>query len=146
VSNTQQHFEAAATVTVKTSPNDIWAIWADVNAWTSWDPGVARTEMRANFKSGSTFSLTPQGRPPIQVTIKTVTQGEEFSDEAVLPFGTIRTYHRMEPLGERVKMTHEVVADIDADSVTFFEKEIWPHLQIGLPVSVNNIANIVESD
>jgi hypothetical protein len=102
--------------------------------------------MRANFKSGSTFSLTPQGRPPIQVTIKTVTQGEEFSDEAVLPFGTIRTYHRMEPLGERVKMTHEVVADIDADSVTFFEKEIWPHLQIGLPVSVNNIANIVESD
>ena len=141
-----QQFEAAATVTVKTSPNDIWAIWVDVNAWTNWDSGIERTEMRANFKTGTTFSLTPLGGQPIEVTIKTVTQGEEFSDEAVLPFGTIRTYHRMEPLGGRVKMTHEVVADIKAEAVAFFEKEIWPHMQIGLPVSLNNIVTIVESD
>ena len=52
----------------------------------------------------------------------------------------------MQPLGERVKVTHEVVADIKADAVAFFEKEVWPHMQNGLPVSVSNIASIVESD
>lgn len=145
MSDTQQ-FVAAATVTLNASVNDVWAIWVDVNAWTNWDQGIERTEMRGNFKAGTTFSLTPQGGQAIQVTIKTVTQGEEFSDEAVLPFGTIRTYHRVEPLGERLKMTHEVVADIKADAVGFFEKEIWPHMQIGLPVSLNNIVSIVGTD
>lgn len=145
MSDTQQ-FVAAATVTVDASPHDIWAIWADVNAWTNWDQGLQRTEMRGNFKAGTTFSLTPQGGQPVQVQIKTVTQGEEFSDEAVLPFGTIRTYHRMEPLGERVKMTHEIQAEIRAEAIGLFEKDIWPHMQIGLPVSLNNIASIVEAD
>jgi hypothetical protein len=145
MSDTQQYI-AAATVTVKASQHDIWAIWVDVNGWTNWDQGLAKTEMRGNFKAGTTFTLTPQGGQPVQVTIKTVTQGEEFSDEAVLPFGSIRTTHRMEPLGDRVKMTHEVTAEIKADARAFFEGEIWPHMQIGLPVSLNNIVSIVEAD
>jgi len=144
--STPQKFVAAASVTVKASVNDIWALWVDVNGWTNWDEGLEKAEIRGHFKEGTSFSLTPQGAPEsIDVRIKTVTQGEEFSDEAVLPFGTIRTYHRMERVGERVKLTHEVHADIDAEASGFFEKEIWPHMQAGLPASVNNIVGIVQA-
>lgn len=140
-----QRFIAAATVTVGASPNDVWAIWVDVNGWTHWDQGIERAEMRGNFKAGTTFSLTPHGGQPIEVRINSVTQGEEFSDEAVLPFGTIRTYHRMERLGERLKISHEVHADVKADAVGFFAKEIWPHMQSGLSASLNGIVEIVEA-
>ena len=140
-----QRYVAAATVTVDASPNDVWALWADVNGWTNWDDGLEKAEIRGNFRAGTTFSLTPQGGPPISVKITTVTAGEEFSDEAVLPFGTIRSFHRIERVGQRLMLTHEVRADIDADASRRFETEIWPHMQAGLPRAVNNIVDIVQA-
>ncbi len=139
-------FHAAYTATTEASVNDIWAIWADVNNWKKWDHGIAHTEIRDNFKVGSKFSLTPQGGEPIEITLKTVTQGEEFSDEAVLPFGIIRNVHRMQTVGKKLQITHEVHADINEEAAGFFGKEIWPHMQSGLPEAVNNIISIVQQD
>jgi len=141
-----QRFIAAATVTVDALRHDIWALWADVNAWKSWDAGIESSRLHGNFKEGNTFTMKPQGGDPLEVSIVSVTQGEEFSDEAKLPFGTIRTFHRMEQVGERVKMTHEVEAEIDGDAVGFFAKEVWPYMQTGLSESLINIADIVGND
>ncbi|MCW5256507.1 polyketide cyclase [Verminephrobacter aporrectodeae subsp. tuberculatae] len=124
---------------------DVWAIWVDVNHWMQWDKGIAHAEIRENFQVGNAFSLTPQGGEPIQVHLKTVTQGEEFSDEAVLPFGVIRNVHCMQMLGKKLQLTHEVHAEIKEEAAGFFGKEIWPHMQSGLPESVNNIIALVQA-
>uniref|UniRef100_A0AAU2VBQ4 SRPBCC family protein n=1 Tax=Streptomyces sp. NBC_00003 TaxID=2903608 RepID=A0AAU2VBQ4_9ACTN len=141
-----QKFTASATVTADAKAHDIWALWADVNGWKSWDAGIASSELHGTFKAGNTFTLTPQGGEPMEITLKTVTQGEEFSDEIVAPFGAIRTYHRMEPIGQLVKVTHEVEAEIAADKAGFFGKEIWPHLQSGLAESLNSLAGIASTN
>ncbi|MFJ6915991.1 SRPBCC family protein [Streptomyces sp. NPDC101133] len=141
-----QKFVAGATVTVDAQAHDVWALWADVNAWKTWDTGIESTVLHGNFKAGATFTLTPQGGEPMEVTVVTVTQGEEFSDETRLPFGTIRTCHRMEPIGARVRITHEVVAEVAADAVGFFGREVWPHLQSGVAESLGNVADIVGND
>ncbi|CUU59342.1 Polyketide cyclase / dehydrase and lipid transport [Parafrankia irregularis] len=138
-----QDFLASATVTVGANMHDIWAVWVDVNAWKSWDTGIESTKLHGNFKAGNTFTLTPAGGQPMEVTITSVTQGEEFSDETVLPFGTIRTSHRMEPLGGLVRLTHEVRAEIAEDAVEMFGVKIWPHLQSGLSTALNELAEIV---
>lgn len=142
MSNTVK-FIASYTATADGSIEDVWAVWSDVNNWGKWDSGIEHTEISTNFKVGNTFSLTPRGGEPIQVTLKTVTSGEEFSDEAVLPFGTIRNLHRVERLGDKICLTHEVQAEIEPESSGFFGKEIWPHMQGGLSESVNNILSIV---
>ena len=139
-------FVASYTATADASVHDVWAIWADVNNWSKWDSGIERAEIRDNFRAGNSFSLTPQGGEPIQVQLKTVTAGEEFSDEAVLPFGVIRNIHRVETVGKKIQLTHEVQADINEEMSGFFSKKIWPHMQGGLPESVKNILLIVESD
>ena len=136
-------FIASYTATADASVEDVWAIWADVNNWGKWDSGIEHSEISTNFKAGNTFSLTPRGGEPIQITLKTVTSGEEFSDEAILPFGTIRNMHRVDRMGDKIRLTHEVQADIAPDASGFFGKEIWPHMQGGLPESVNNILSIV---
>ncbi|MFD9130380.1 SRPBCC family protein [Kitasatospora sp. NPDC059571] len=141
-----QRFIAAATVTVDAKAHDIWAVWVDVNGWKGWDAGIESSRLNGNFKEGNTFTLKPQGADPLEVTIKTVTQGEEFSDETVLPFGTIRNFHRMEQVDGRVKITHEVEATIEGDAVGFFGKEVWPHMQSGVAESLGNIADIVGND
>jgi hypothetical protein len=141
-----QTFFAGASVTISVMPHDIWAVWADVNAWKSWNPGIDSTTMHGNFKVGTTFTLQPEDGPPMEVLIKTVTQGEEFSDETELPVGVIRSYHRMEPLGGRVRITHEVEAIISTDAEEKFAGQIWPGLQAGLSAGLLNIADIVGND
>jgi hypothetical protein len=141
-----QTFVAGATVTVNAKAHDIWALWVDVNAWKTWDPGIDSTELHGNFKAGNTFTLKPQGGEPMEVVLVSVTQGEEFTDETVLPFGTIRNRHRMAQAGSRVVVTHEVEAEIAADAVGFFATEIWPNLQDGTAESVKNVADILGDD
>lgn len=139
-------FHAVYTATADASASAVWAIWSDVNNWTQWDKGIAQAQISAPFQAGNSFSLTPQGAESIQVQLKTVTQGQEFSGEAVLPFGLIRNLHRVQSLGPKSEITHEIQAEIDEDSAGFFGKEIWPHMQSGLPESVRNIIALAEAD
>jgi hypothetical protein len=143
--SSDNNFYAAYTATVEASAHDIWAIWADVNNWKKWDSGIANSEIRETFRAGNKYWLTPQGGDPIEITLKTVTQGEEFSDEAVLPFGIIRNVHSMQSKGKRLQITHKVYADINETAASFFSKEIWPHMQSGLAESVNKIISIAQN-
>lgn len=128
--------------TTQVSAEEIWALWVDVNNWKKWDTGIKDSELLTEFAAGNSFSITPQGRDPIVVTLKTVTSGKEFSDETVLPFGVIRNIHRIEQLDQGITVIHEVQAEITPDESDFFGKEIWPHIQAGLPTSVNNIISL----
>jgi len=141
-----QKFVAAATVTVDALTHDIWAVWVDVNAWKNWNPGIDTVRMNGNFKQGTTISLTPSGGEQLEVVITEVAQGEYFTDETHLPFGVIRNHHRMEKVGDRVQITHEVVAEIGEEHVALFAKAIWPALQGDTSVGVLNIADLVGND
>lgn len=141
-----QRFEAAATVTVDALMHDVWAVWADVNAWTNWNPGIDAVRMQGNFRTGTTVTLTPSGAGPVEVVITDVAQGEYFTDETRLPFGVLRNHHRMERIGERVRITHEVVAEIAEEHVALFGKAIWPALQRDTSVGVLNVADLVGND
>lgn len=137
-------FMASYTATTKAKVSDIWATWVDVSRWPTWDNGLESVSMRDSFKPGSTLLLTPKGAEQVTVQLKTVTQGEEFSDETKLPFGVLRNFHRMEKHGDFVRLTHEVHAEISPDAAGFFFKEIWPHMQKGLPEAVEKIIDLVQ--
>ncbi|GLR08433.1 polyketide cyclase [Mixta theicola] len=135
-------FIASYQVTTHATAETIWALWADVNNWDKWDSGINNAELHDEFKAGNKFSLTPQGGEPILVTLKTVTPQKEFSDETILPFGVLRNIHYIEEIGQQITVTHEVQAEISQEAYGFFSKEIWPHMQGGLPESVNNILSL----
>lgn len=138
-------FFASSTVTVDALAHDIWALWVDVNGWSAWDGGLERSVLHSNFKQGNSFTVVPKGAEPVDVTIKTVTQGDEFSDEANLPFGTIRTFHRMEPFGDLVKVTHEVEAEIDLDHAPAFAQQVWADMQRNVSEALNDMIDIVSA-
>lgn len=141
----RRRFFTSSTVTVDALAHDIWALWVDVNGWSAWDRGVESALLHSNFKQGNRFTLVPKGAEAVEVTIKTVTQGDEFSDEANLPFGTIRTFHRMEPFGELVKVTHEVEAEVDLDHAPAFSQQLWADMQRNVSESLNDMIDIVSA-
>lgn len=139
-----ERFFATETITVNANPADIWTIWVDINGWPRWDHGLESTKFSAPFREGSSFELTPKGGEALTVTLRSVTPGKEFSDEAILPFGMIKNAHRMRPVGDKVEITHEIDALINKREADFFGSEIWPHMRESLPEVLANIRQIVE--
>ena len=78
--------------------------------------------------------------------LKTVSQGEGFTDETVLPFGVISNNHAMARDGDLVTITHEIRAEIDRESAGLFGAKIWPGMQEGIAQSLHNLADLVSSD
>lgn len=142
----ERAFFASSTVTVNAFAHDIWAVWADVNAWNTWNRGIEGSSLHANFRAGNDFTLFRKDSEPIDVRITSVTQGDEFRSEAKLPFGVIRTSYRMEALGELLKVTHEIEADIDAGHASLFAKNTWTDMQRDLSESLNELIDIVRAD
>jgi hypothetical protein len=136
-------FVASATVTVDALGHDVWAVWVDVNGWSSWDSRLAGSHRHGNFRVGEGFTLTPTGGEPVEATLVSVTQGEEFTDEVTVPGGTVRTQHRVAPLGQFVTITHEVRAEVDETAAEEFGAKVWPGLQARLTTSVVDLADVV---
>ncbi|MPQ97191.1 polyketide cyclase [Modestobacter sp. I12A-02628] len=139
----RQTFQADATVTVDAELHDIWAVWVDARAWTTWDDSLAAVDIDGNFKEGATLTLTPTSGDPVQATLVSVTQGEEFTDEVELPFGVVRTSHRMGRVGDLAQITHAVTAEVDTHHVADFATTVWPELRGGVAASLTNLAEIV---
>lgn len=143
MSDTEQFF-ATETTTINADPSDISAIWVDINGWPRCDDGLESTKFSETFRAGSSFELTPRGGEALTVTLRSVTQGEEFSDEAALPFGKIRNAHRLMSINGKVEVTHEIQALINKPDAGFFAEEIWPHMRNGLAGALSNIRRIIE--
>jgi carbon monoxide dehydrogenase subunit G len=94
------------------APQALWAVWADIEAWSQWSPGIAEIEVNGPFKAGTTFAMIPApGEEPINMRLSEVVDGEGFTDECDFGGAVVTTVHRLEPLddgGTRVTYRTEI--------------------------------------
>jgi hypothetical protein len=137
-----QLFLASATVTADANGHDIWALWADVNGWPSWNDGLESARLPGSFREGNEFTLTLAGGQVVEPVLTEVSQGEGFADQTTLPFGVLYTTHHIEKIGRLVAVTHELRAEVDTGQVEFFVAKLWPQMQRGVPESLANLVEI----
>jgi polyketide cyclase/dehydrase/lipid transport protein len=117
------------------APEAVFALWADVEGWPSWDASLIATTLAGPFAAGTTGTLHPQGMPePIAFTVTAVEAGAGFSDETRLGPLVLRFSHRVEPRPGGSRIVVEIEADgPDAD-------QIGPAVAEDLPESVAALA------
>jgi len=117
------------------APEAVFALWADVEGWPSWDASLIATTLAGPFAAGTTGTLHPQGMPePIAFTVTAVEAGAGFSDETWLGPLVLRFSHRVEPRPGGSRIVVEIEADgPDAD-------QIGPAVAEDLPESVAALA------
>ncbi|PTE06650.1 SRPBCC family protein [Mesorhizobium helmanticense] len=126
-------------------PEDIWALWSDLPGWRNWDEGIIACEPKGSFDVGQTFMLTPEGAPaPIEATLVDVIPNKRFVDETKLPFGTIRASHTITQEGQKIRVTHNIEAEIAPEQTEFFEQAIWAGMEPGVKQSVRNLVKLAE--
>jgi hypothetical protein len=92
------------------APETIWRLWADVGRWPEWNGDIERVELTGPFAAGSTISMTPIGQEAVALRIAEAVEPELFVDEADLDGTVFRTIHRVERIGERLRIVYRMEA------------------------------------
>jgi hypothetical protein len=139
-------FEAAYTATVTANRADIWAIWSDPGKWEGLDDGnLLADSSKGAFRPGSVIHLKLRSGQTVDVRLTKVLEGQAFSDETKLPYGVVRTEHKMEESGKNLIISYAIHAEIAEDSADAFSKEYWPNLLEGIPHQVHNVTALAKA-
>ncbi|MFE9562239.1 polyketide cyclase [Streptomyces sp. NPDC006487] len=80
------------------APEAIWALWADVENWGTWNADIEKIELRGPFAAGAEITMTPAGQDPVELLVAEAAEGEMFTDEARFAGLVLRTTHRIDRL------------------------------------------------
>jgi Polyketide cyclase / dehydrase and lipid transport len=137
---TKKHFWH--TVETTASPDKIWAVWADVQNWKTWDTGLKVASMRVPFTlnaKGNILSLEDR-----KSTFKIVAfeQGKTYTFKTNLPLGGLYVKRTLEVKNGRTFFTHEVW--FSGLTGGFFANMFGEKFKQMLPEVMENIKKIVE--
>jgi hypothetical protein len=100
------------------APEAIWGLWAEVAGWPGWNADLELAELSGPFAAGSTITMTPHGQEPIELRIAEAVEPELFVDEADLGDVVVRTIHRIEQLGGRIRVVYRMeITGPEADTL-----------------------------
>ena len=139
-------FTASYTATVNADPKQIWEIWSDPGKWAGLDDGnLAADGAKNGFREGSVVQLRLRSGQTVDVKLTDVKEGESFSDETMLPYGVVRTTHKLEQSGRNLILSYAIDADIEEGSADAFSQEYWPNLLEGIPHQVHNVTALAKA-
>jgi Polyketide cyclase / dehydrase and lipid transport len=123
-------------------PEAIWRLWADVDNWKEWDPGVGDSSIGGPFAEGTGYVLKPKGGPRVTSVLTDVRPGEGFSDRTRLPLANLDFFHEVQRVGEGTRVTHRV--EISGPLSFVFARLMGRSFENGLPETVRNLARLAE--
>ena len=94
-------FHREFTTTTSAARSTIWALWTDINNWSSWNAGVAQAKFTGPFVMGAEFSMTPTGQDAMTSRLVHVDEGVAFTDETLIGDIRVTVEHRFEPTDDR---------------------------------------------
>ena len=104
-------FESEHSVETSARAEAVWALWTEVERRGEWDLSVQKLTLDGPFAVGSAGVMYIDGLPPLDYTLTEVEPGVAFTDETAIPGGVVRFAHRLEQVGDRLRVTYRVEVD-----------------------------------
>ncbi|MFD9480599.1 MULTISPECIES: SRPBCC family protein [Streptomyces] len=121
------------------TPEAIWRLWADVENWGAWNPGIEKIEIGGPFAAGTEITMTPPGDDPILLRIAEAVEGERFVDEARFGDLLLRTVHRIDPIGQdRIRVVYRM--EITGGGADEAGPQIGPDITADWPDTMASLA------
>lgn len=86
---------AHTTQTTTATPQAIFALWADINNWATYDDGIEWAKTTDPFAVGSHYTIKPKGGPKVKATIEIVETDKHFVDVSHLPGARLAFDHKL---------------------------------------------------
>jgi hypothetical protein len=118
------------------SVETVWELWSDVSRWTEWDESLESVTLSGPFAEGAGGTMVIKGQGPISFTLTSVEPFVGFVDETSVPGALLRFTHRVERVGDGVRVTHSVV--IEGQAAEF----LGPVVTADLPDAVEALVKL----
>ena len=92
-------------VTREVTKEQLWKLFANVNAWATWDEGVESARMEGKFEKGNHFILRPKGGPTVKIKLIETTENKSFTDMTTFPLAKMYGEHVFEETPEGLRIT-----------------------------------------
>jgi Polyketide cyclase / dehydrase and lipid transport len=129
--------------TAQASPETIFALYADVAHWHTWDPDTRSATLDGPLQVGAQGTLTPtQGRTvPMRVTA--MVPGRAFTVESKIPLFRMVFEHMLVPGPAGTEIVHRVTFSGLLSLV--LGPLLIRQLNVGLPVTLGNLKQRAEA-
>lgn len=130
-------------IEIHAPPETVFALYADVASWSTWDPDTKSSSIEGPFQTGAIGRLRPTKGQKIGITFTSVTPNASFTCEAKPPLCTIRFDHELTPTAQGVKALHRVV--FTGPLAFFFNLVVGSGVRKGLPHTMAKLKATAEA-
>ena len=130
-------------ITVAAPADTLFAIYADVPNWHTWDPDTKRAHLDGPFAVGSRGSLTPTQGNTVPLLLTRVVPGRAFTAEARIPLFRMVFEHELTPLAAgATEVVHRVT--FTGPLSLLMAPLMTRRLNSGLPVTLARLKALAE--
>lgn len=97
-------FEASTTINAPIAT--VFALYANVGGWPSWDPDLKESSLKGAFVSGAVGEVKPHSGPKSELKFVEVIQGKSVRMECKLPLGMMHFDYELQSKGDATVATH----------------------------------------
>ena len=129
--------------TTTAKPADNFNLWADVNHWTDYDPGIEWAELQGTFTEGSNYTIKPKGGPKVKATILTLETNRRFIDVSHLFGASLAFDHTLDRYNNQTRVG--ITATLHGPLAWVWAKILGKNQQADLEESTVNLIKKAES-
>jgi Polyketide cyclase / dehydrase and lipid transport len=131
--------------TLKTAapPEQIWAIWTDVENWSDWDTELVDSRLESSFALGAIGQLTPKKGQVSTFKISQLNPGESYTFTVGLPLCRLNVHRYLQLQPDGTYFTHEV--SFRGLLGWLFGRLLGRQFKAVLPGIMENVKRIAES-
>jgi hypothetical protein len=130
-------------ITVAAPADTIFALYADVSNWHTWDPDTKRARLDGPFAVGSRGRLTPTQGNTVPMVLTRVVPGRAFTAESRIPLFCMVFEHELTTLaGAQTEVVHRV--SFSGPLSLLLGPLMTRRLNSGLPVTLARLKALAE--
>lgn len=96
---------------ISASPERLFALYADVAHWSTWDDSVASSSIFGPFTAGTSGTMQPKSGMKAKIVLVSVMKDKSFTVQSALPLCMMTFEHELLPLGNATRVVHRVTFD-----------------------------------
>ncbi|MDP5056165.1 MAG: SRPBCC family protein [Marinomonas hwangdonensis] len=120
----------------------VFALYANVKGWSSWDPDVKASSIEGAFVSGANGTLEPSKGPKAKIAFTEVVPNRSFTVKSKLPLCVMSFEHELSENSEKTKAVHRVT--FDGLLSPLFGRLIGSQISKGLPNTLQGLKHAAE--
>jgi hypothetical protein len=124
------------------SAQTVYALWADVNNWHTWDPDTKWARLDQAFASGSTGRLAPRKGMAVNLLISEATPHKSFTAESRVLGNRMIFSHKLLETGGGIVVIHQV--QFQGWLAGLFMKTLGADVCQGLPLTLTRLKALCE--